>query len=257
MGQPPEVCQRRFRNEQIVNGPQYCFSQSQIQPDDSETCGMYCAYYVFWYLHGDAGLRQMLCESCVLAAGTVNSMLSGKDFDRAMRGLKHFEEALHARLFYQFFFWSSRSQQQIPLDLEQIIQQFETAVLESTDVDHFLSLLQTDIEDMVDRFKAVGQAISPTFKFWDDFLTKVLKPIKILISSTRNAFTDPFDISDTPEHLVNIVTGSVAPKCIETSLGNALETGLAMMKRFVKERLIATNLMNTQRKSLYDSFPTV
>ncbi|CAC5361556.1 unnamed protein product [Mytilus coruscus] len=71
------------------------------------------------------------------------------------------------------------------------------------------------------------------------------------------AFIDPFDISDAPEHLVivNIATGSVAPKCIETSLSNALETGLAMMKKFVKERLLDTDLMNTQRKSLYDSLP--
>ncbi|CAC5394530.1 unnamed protein product [Mytilus coruscus] len=113
-----------------------------------------------------------------------------------MRGLKLFDEALHARLFYQFFLWCRGSQQQIPSDLEQIIHQFETAILESTDVDHFLSLLQTDIEDklhlLVNRFKAEGRAISPTFKLWDDFLTQVLQPIKILISSTRNGIWKVF-----------------------------------------------------------------
>ncbi|CAC5361555.1 CACNA2D3 [Mytilus coruscus] len=151
--------------------------------------GMHLLMSVFsgiGYLYDDAGLWQMLCESGVFAAGTVNSMLSGKDFDRAMRGLKLVDRALHARLFYHFFLWYRRSQQQIPSDLQLIIQQFETAVLESTDVDHFLSLLQTDIEDklqpLVDRYKA----IFPSFKFLDDFLTKVLQPIKILISSTRN-----------------------------------------------------------------------
>ncbi|CAC5426787.1 unnamed protein product [Mytilus coruscus] len=46
LGQPPEVYQRRFRNALIANRPQYCYSPCQIQTSVSETCGLYCAYYV-------------------------------------------------------------------------------------------------------------------------------------------------------------------------------------------------------------------
>jgi hypothetical protein len=33
---------RRFANVLIVNGPQYYYCSSQIQPDDTDTCGLYC-----------------------------------------------------------------------------------------------------------------------------------------------------------------------------------------------------------------------
>ena len=38
--------QRYFRNVLIVNGPEYCVVCNQIQLDDSNTCGLYCIYYV-------------------------------------------------------------------------------------------------------------------------------------------------------------------------------------------------------------------
>ncbi|CAC5400724.1 unnamed protein product [Mytilus coruscus] len=54
ISRPPELFlltrkstyQQHFRNVLIVNGPQYRFSRCQIQPDFSETCGLYFAYYV-------------------------------------------------------------------------------------------------------------------------------------------------------------------------------------------------------------------
>ena len=39
-------------------------------------------------LYGDVGLKSFLYESGVYAPGTVNQMFSGKDFDRALHGLK-------------------------------------------------------------------------------------------------------------------------------------------------------------------------
>ena len=42
---PPETYHRRFVNVLIVNGPQYYYCSSQIQPDDTDTCGLYCLYY--------------------------------------------------------------------------------------------------------------------------------------------------------------------------------------------------------------------
>ncbi|CAC5401443.1 unnamed protein product [Mytilus coruscus] len=47
LGRLPETYQRYFRNVLIVDGPQYCVVSNQIQPDDSDTCGLYCIYYMY------------------------------------------------------------------------------------------------------------------------------------------------------------------------------------------------------------------
>ena len=45
LGSAPEAYHRRFANVLIVNGPQYYYCSSRIQPDDTDTCGLYCLYY--------------------------------------------------------------------------------------------------------------------------------------------------------------------------------------------------------------------
>ena len=40
LGNAPKTYHRRF-----ANGPQYYYCSSQIQPDDTDTCGLYCLYY--------------------------------------------------------------------------------------------------------------------------------------------------------------------------------------------------------------------
>jgi hypothetical protein len=44
MGNAPETYHRHFANVLIVNGPQYYYWSSRIQPDDIDTCGLYCLY---------------------------------------------------------------------------------------------------------------------------------------------------------------------------------------------------------------------
>ncbi|CAC5381153.1 unnamed protein product [Mytilus coruscus] len=70
----PDTYQHRFRNVLIVNGPQYLFSRCQIQPEYSETCGLYCAYYV-----------KMRCQS-IKMADIVNDF-SSDDLDANDRKL--------------------------------------------------------------------------------------------------------------------------------------------------------------------------
>jgi hypothetical protein len=41
LGNAPKTYHRRF-----ANGPQYYYCSSQIQPDDTDTCGLYCLYYL-------------------------------------------------------------------------------------------------------------------------------------------------------------------------------------------------------------------
>jgi hypothetical protein len=38
LGYAPETYHRRFANVMIVNGPQYYYCSSRIQPDDTDTC---------------------------------------------------------------------------------------------------------------------------------------------------------------------------------------------------------------------------
>ena len=45
------------------------------------------------YLYGDAGLRELLFEWDVFVKGGVQQILTGKDFERALRGFKLVDEA--------------------------------------------------------------------------------------------------------------------------------------------------------------------
>ncbi|CAC5384060.1 unnamed protein product [Mytilus coruscus] len=64
----PETYQHHFRKVLIVNGPQYRFSRCPIQPDFSETYGLYCAYYM-----------KMRCQS--IKIGYVLNDFSSVDLD--------------------------------------------------------------------------------------------------------------------------------------------------------------------------------
>ena len=62
------------------------------------------------HLYGDAGLRQLLCDSDVYAAGSVPQILSGKDFDRALMAYKLVDETLYRRFFQQFRNWTKQQE---------------------------------------------------------------------------------------------------------------------------------------------------
>ena len=53
-----------------------------------------------------------------------------------------------------------------------------------------------------------------------------------------NHCQDPFDLSDVPEKLINIVGGQVASAAVEKSLASLLSTGKALYQGFVDERLV-------------------
>ena len=50
------------------------------------------------FLYGDAGLEQLLHVSDVFALGTASYILSGQDFDRALKAVILVDEVLHQRL---------------------------------------------------------------------------------------------------------------------------------------------------------------
>ena len=44
-------------------------------------------YFINWQLWGDGSLRDIIIDSGVYASATVDQMLSGKQYKRAVRGL--------------------------------------------------------------------------------------------------------------------------------------------------------------------------
>lgn len=48
LGNPPETYQIRFRNVLISNGPNLKYMTDGNQPQESDTCGLYCIFVVVW-----------------------------------------------------------------------------------------------------------------------------------------------------------------------------------------------------------------
>lgn len=46
LGERPETYHRRFRNVLIINGPTYLYTTDRMQPEGSNTCGMYCVHFI-------------------------------------------------------------------------------------------------------------------------------------------------------------------------------------------------------------------
>ncbi|WAR13564.1 hypothetical protein MAR_027744, partial [Mya arenaria] len=76
------------------------------------------------YFYGHAGLRHLLSESGVYAAGTVNDILTGKDFDRALTAFKMIDEALNSRLLTNFEAWCIENDIDLDEDLEEMLKAF-------------------------------------------------------------------------------------------------------------------------------------
>ena len=57
------------------------------------------------HIYGDAGLKDLLVESGVFAKLTAGHILSGKDFDRALRACIMIDEVLNRRFYLQFNNW--------------------------------------------------------------------------------------------------------------------------------------------------------
>ena len=57
------------------------------------------------HIYGDAGIRLLLQDSGVYAAGTLQQTLAGKDYDRGIRSLKLIDEVLTTRLLINFQHW--------------------------------------------------------------------------------------------------------------------------------------------------------
>lgn len=142
------------------------------------------------HLYGDAGLSQLLHESGVFASRTVDNMLTGKDFDRALYGLQLAEEALCAQFLQQFHKWCNDGDLVLTPVIGQLLSKLETSFKDGSSTEDVIrllcNLLRNDLVPLMEIFRQEGRSLSPTFQLWDDILFSVLRPVKMFISGTRD-----------------------------------------------------------------------
>ena len=145
-------------------------------------------------IYGDAGLRNLLCESGVFAAGSVQNILSGKDFDRAIRAMKLVDEALTRRFLLHFENWGTQNNCAIPEELSTLLTQRRECFSNMPGTPNILAIIDelgievvTHIIPLLIEFRTQGRATSTTFRFWDDFLCHITLPLKMFLSGTKCA----------------------------------------------------------------------
>ena len=141
------------------------------------------------FLYGEAGLRQLLQESGVFAAGSTQQILSGKDFDRAIYGLKLVDEVLNSRFLLNFHKWCEQKGMNIPTEVAGLLRDLsDQMTLAATNSDIFTRTTESvklNVLPLIQQFRNEGRATSPTFRFWDQFLTDVMLPLKTYLASSK------------------------------------------------------------------------
>ena len=144
-------------------------------------------------LWGDSGLKDLLVDSGVYAAGTVERMMTGHQFHRAVRGLTLCFEVLMGRFIDAFLRWENQQHPERGADttsnrLHRVLTETETQMKEGRDLtsaienlDHTIS--ETILKDM-DTFRECGSKKSPTFKHWLECLD-LLQVVLIYIRAER------------------------------------------------------------------------
>ena len=64
--------------------------------------------------------------------------------------------------------------------------------------------------------------------------------VRKLCEMFDSSFIDPFDLTESPAHLVNIAAGAVASPDLEKRMVNALDTGTTMLSKFAKRKACRT-----------------
>lgn len=139
------------------------------------------------HLYRGAGLKQLLSESGVYAAGTVKPMMAGKYFKWALHGLKLLDQALNRRLLVKFKQWCIDHNIEIAQDIKPLLERFQMGLSEENitgQVDD-MGPLMDQFQSHLDRFREEGRDTSPIFRIWDDFLHRVILPLKMFLAASR------------------------------------------------------------------------
>lgn len=124
-------------------------------------------------LWGGGGLRDMLVDSGVYAACTADQMLSGKQFNRSVRGLTLAYESLMHCFIQALLQWCNANNKAISDRVFEALGQAHAFSKSETNVRQLESTLQQDFVPLMNDFKAWGSSSSPTFEYWLHFLDAV------------------------------------------------------------------------------------
>ena len=139
-------------------------------------------------LWADGGLRDLLVDSDVYAGCTVDQMLSGKQFNRSVRGLILAYEAMAELWLSSFFKWCELEGkiQAVPAVVWQQIIKTQKLIKEGNAEVHEAvremdKLVSDHLEPLFCQFRSWGYSRSPTFEYWDMFL----KAVQIMLDNIR------------------------------------------------------------------------
>ena len=141
------------------------------------------------FVYGELGLKELLYESDVFAKNTAEHILSGKDFDRALRAVLIVDEALNRRFLVNFQKWLEQRNEKISEEMLKEISSCLGGIAEGDTeaVNSILGKIDADICPLIEQFRLEGREASPLFQFWDEILTKVSEPIKLYLASSRHS----------------------------------------------------------------------
>ena len=139
-------------------------------------------------LWADGGLRDLLVDSGVNAGSTAEQMLTGKQFNRAVRGFTIVFEALKILFVTSFIHWCRTADHfdKIPDVFWDALLEFHRGISKNSsqtqDLTHNMTeLFEAHIQPLIDIYKQWGCAASPTFKYWYLFL----EAVEIMLSNGR------------------------------------------------------------------------
>ncbi len=122
---------------------------------------------VLGYLFADAGLINLLHESGVFAARTVQHMLRGKEYDKSLKDLIMADEALTRHLYSKFKSWCALKETDISQQVTELLQELSPMFTDNNaDIYAVMGQLTTavlkDINHVVLQFREEGKGQSPT-----------------------------------------------------------------------------------------------
>ncbi|PIK39062.1 hypothetical protein BSL78_24089 [Apostichopus japonicus] len=119
---------------------------------------------------GDAGLRDLLIESNIVAQGSINGVLNGHHYNRSVRTHKLAADAL-SRLRWLAFLDTLNDQQRE--EIRMVLADLHESYLSNTILDFVrmdeLKMLQQQCQQFISRHSAVN----PTFALWSSYLEMV------------------------------------------------------------------------------------
>ena len=134
---------------------------------------------------GDAGLRDLLVDSGVYAAGTAELFMQGKEYNRSVTAFIYVYEVLSQLRFTEFLKWLQEKNEQLPDELWNQLSTtkdlFLQGVAPHSAITELQDLIENHVQPKMALFRAEASVKSPTFQSWDS----LIEAIHILLLDLR------------------------------------------------------------------------